>query len=57
MIRSSSYSNDIPTRVVHTIMHKADLDDSGYLDYPEFVAMVFSCFVTFIAILFLFKIE
>ena len=41
MIRSSSYSNDIPTRVVHIIMHKADLDDSGYLDYPEFIAMVF----------------
>lgn len=40
MIHSSTYSNDIPTRVVHTIMHKADLDDSGYLDYPEFIAMV-----------------
>lgn len=22
------------------IMHKADLDDSGYLEYPEFIAMV-----------------
>lgn len=41
MIRSSSYSNDIPTRVVHMIMRKADLDDSGYLDFPEFIAMVF----------------
>lgn len=40
MIHSSTYSNDIPTRVVHTIMHKADLDDSGYLDYPEFIAMI-----------------
>lgn len=42
MIRSSAYSNDIPTRVVHLIMRKADLDDSGYLDYPEFIAMVSS---------------
>lgn len=41
MIRSSAYSNDIPTRVVHLIMRKADLDASGYLDYPEFIAMVF----------------
>ncbi|XP_034195641.2 rhomboid-4 isoform X2 [Osmia lignaria lignaria] len=40
MIRSSAYSNDIPTRVVHLIMRKADLDDSGYLDYPEFIAMI-----------------
>ncbi|XP_006609467.1 rhomboid-related protein 2 isoform X1 [Apis laboriosa] len=40
MIRSSSYSNDIPTRVVHMIMRKADLDDSGYLDFPEFIAMI-----------------
>lgn len=40
MIHCSGYSNDIPTRVVHIIMRKADLDDSGYLDYPEFIAMV-----------------
>ncbi|XP_033331615.1 rhomboid-4 isoform X1 [Megalopta genalis] len=40
MIHSSTYSNDIPTRVVRTIMRNADLDDSGYLDYPEFIAMI-----------------
>ncbi|OXU25961.1 rhomboid-related protein 3 isoform X2 [Nasonia vitripennis] len=41
MIRgSSSYTNDIPSRVVRMIMHKADLDDSGYLEYPEFIAMI-----------------
>ncbi|XP_076750073.1 rhomboid-4 isoform X1 [Xylocopa sonorina] len=40
MIRTSHYSNDIPTRVVHIIMRKADLDASGYLDYPEFIAMI-----------------
>lgn len=40
MIRNSEYSNDIPTRVVRMIMDAADLDESGYLDYPEFIAMV-----------------
>ncbi|XP_012272041.1 protein rhomboid isoform X2 [Orussus abietinus] len=40
MIRGSTYTNDIPTRVVRMIMHKADLDDSGYLEYPEFIAMI-----------------
>lgn len=41
MIRgSSNYSNDIPSRVVQMIMQKADLDGSGYLEYPEFIAMV-----------------
>ncbi|XP_012252365.1 rhomboid-related protein 3 isoform X1 [Athalia rosae] len=40
MIRGSSFNNDIPTRVVRMIMHAADLDDSGYLDYPEFIAMI-----------------
>ncbi|XP_076281091.1 rhomboid-4 isoform X2 [Lasioglossum baleicum] len=40
MIHRSTYSNDIPTRVVHVIMRNADLDDSGYLEYPEFIAMI-----------------
>ena len=41
MIRSSSLAtNDLPSRVIRVIMHKADLDDSGYLEYPEFIAMV-----------------
>uniref|UniRef100_A0ABD2WT52 EF-hand domain-containing protein n=1 Tax=Trichogramma kaykai TaxID=54128 RepID=A0ABD2WT52_9HYME len=40
MIRGSSYSNDIPNRVVRMIMRKADLNDSGYLEYPEFIAMI-----------------
>lgn len=42
MIRGSSYNNDIPSRVVRMIMHKADLNDSGNLEYPEFIAMVCS---------------
>ncbi|KAJ8675416.1 hypothetical protein QAD02_011202 [Eretmocerus hayati] len=41
MIRgSSTNTNDIPNRVVRMIMHKADLNDSGYLEYPEFIAMI-----------------
>ncbi|XP_034945072.1 rhomboid-related protein 2 isoform X2 [Chelonus insularis] len=40
MIRGSSYNDDIPPRVVRLIMQKADLNDSGYLEYPEFIAMI-----------------
>ncbi|XP_058807042.1 rhomboid-related protein 2 isoform X2 [Phymastichus coffea] len=41
MIRSSSHNTkDLPGRVVRMIMKKADLDDSGYLEYPEFIAMI-----------------
>lgn len=40
MIRGTAYTNDIPARVVRMIMHEADLDNSGYLEYPEFIAMV-----------------
>jgi len=40
MIRGPDFSKDIPAGVVRTIMHKADLDESGYLEYPEFIAMV-----------------
>ncbi|XP_018315160.1 protein rhomboid isoform X2 [Mycetomoellerius zeteki] len=40
MIRGPEFSKDIPAGVVRTIMHKADLDDSGYLEYPEFIAMI-----------------
>ncbi|XP_011871468.1 PREDICTED: protein rhomboid isoform X3 [Vollenhovia emeryi] len=40
MIRGPDFSKDIPVGVVRTIMHKADLDESGYLEYPEFIAMI-----------------
>ncbi|XP_018400118.1 PREDICTED: rhomboid-related protein 3 isoform X2 [Cyphomyrmex costatus] len=40
MIRGPDFSKDIPAGVVRTIMHKADLDESGYLEYPEFIAMI-----------------
>jgi len=40
MIGGPDFSNDIPAGVVRIIMHKADLDESGYLEYPEFIAMV-----------------
>ncbi|KAG8035493.1 hypothetical protein G9C98_006939 [Cotesia typhae] len=40
MIRGSSYNDDIPPRVVRIIMQKADLNDSGFLEYPEFIAMI-----------------
>ena len=40
MVQESSYSNDIPARVVRLIMEKADLDASGYLEFHEFIAMV-----------------
>lgn len=40
MIRGPDFSKDIPAGVVRTIMLKADLDESGYLEYPEFIAMV-----------------
>ncbi|EZA49680.1 rhomboid-related protein 3-like isoform X3 [Ooceraea biroi] len=40
MIRGPDFCNDIPAAVVHTIMHKVDLDESGYLEYPEFIAMI-----------------
>ncbi|XP_012224625.1 rhomboid-related protein 2 isoform X2 [Linepithema humile] len=40
MIRGPDFSNDIPAGVVRTIMRKADLDESGYLEYPEFIAMI-----------------
>ncbi|KAK0075882.1 hypothetical protein PV326_011216, partial [Microctonus aethiopoides] len=41
MIRDSSFNDDIPPRVVRIIMHKADLNESGYLEYPKFIAMTF----------------
>lgn len=40
MVRGNMCTNDIPSRVVRLIMEKADLDESGYLDFPEFIAMV-----------------
>lgn len=40
MVCGPDFCNDIPTGVIRTIMRKADLDDSGYLEYPEFIAMV-----------------
>lgn len=40
MVCGPEFCNDIPAKVIHTIMRKADLDESGYLEYPEFIAMV-----------------
>lgn len=40
MICGPEFCNDIPAGVIRTIMRKADLDESGYLEYPEFIAMV-----------------
>ncbi|XP_029664295.1 protein rhomboid isoform X4 [Formica exsecta] len=40
MVCGPEFCNDIPTGVIRTIMRKADLDDSGYLEYPEFIAMI-----------------
>nr|CAD7406627.1 unnamed protein product [Timema poppensis] len=42
MIRSESFSHDIPTHVVKQIMEKADRDQNGYLTYEEFEQMVHS---------------
>ncbi|XP_015114444.1 rhomboid-related protein 2 [Diachasma alloeum] len=41
MIGDSSYAKDIPPRVVRLIMQKADVDESGYLENPEFIAMIY----------------
>ncbi|XP_070161080.1 rhomboid-related protein 2 isoform X4 [Polyergus mexicanus] len=40
MVCGPEFCNDIPAGVIRTIMRKADLDDSGYLEYPEFIAMI-----------------
>ncbi|XP_011259776.1 protein rhomboid isoform X3 [Camponotus floridanus] len=40
MICGPEFCNDIPAGVIRTIMRKADLDQSGYLEYPEFIAMI-----------------
>ncbi|XP_011313673.1 rhomboid-related protein 2-like [Fopius arisanus] len=40
MLKESSYENDIPPSVVKMILQKADPDRSGYLVYPEFLAMI-----------------
>lgn len=40
MVCGVEFCNDVPPEVIRTIMRKADLDDSGYLEYPEFIAMV-----------------
>ncbi|XP_072745583.1 rhomboid-related protein 2 isoform X3 [Anoplolepis gracilipes] len=40
MVCGPEFCNDIPASVIRTIMRKADLDDSGYLEYPEFIAMI-----------------
>ncbi|CAG2054774.1 unnamed protein product [Timema podura] len=42
MIRSESFSHDIPTHAVKQIMEKADRDQNGYLTYEEFEHMVHS---------------
>ncbi|CAL1683163.1 unnamed protein product [Lasius platythorax] len=40
MVCGVEFCNDVPPEVIRTIMRKADLDDSGYLEYPEFIAMI-----------------
>ncbi|KAL6436013.1 hypothetical protein ACFW04_005675 [Cataglyphis niger] len=40
MVCGPEFCNDIPAKVIRTIMRKADLDESGYLEYPEFIAMI-----------------
>jgi len=57
MIRGPDFSKDIPAGVVRTIMHKADLDESGYLEYPEFIAMVRFLRILEIIIFFFFYIS
>ncbi|XP_063989164.1 rhomboid-related protein 1-like isoform X2 [Diachasmimorpha longicaudata] len=40
MTRDSDATDDISPTVMRLTMHKADVDESGYLDYPEFMSMV-----------------
>ncbi|XP_015114466.1 rhomboid-related protein 2-like [Diachasma alloeum] len=40
MVRDSGGSDDISPSVMRLTMHKADVDESGYLEYPEFMAMI-----------------
>ena len=40
IIESREYDHDLPDNVVDRIMSLADRDNSGYLDFAEFVAMM-----------------
>lgn len=40
IINSREYEHDLPDNVVDKIMGLADHDNSGYLDFNEFVAMM-----------------
>jgi Ca2+-binding EF-hand superfamily protein len=45
LIRSESYTRDIPGHTVKQILKLADEDGDGYLDYQEFLKMVCNDFV------------
>ena len=45
LIRSESYTKDIPEHTVKQIMKRADEDASGYIEYPEFLKMVCNDFM------------
>lgn len=40
IIESREYEHDLPDNVVDKIMKLADRDNSGFLDFNEFVAMM-----------------
>jgi hypothetical protein len=40
IIRSDSYTKDIPEHTVKQILKRADEDANGYIEYPEFLKMV-----------------
>jgi rhomboid-related protein 1/2/3 len=45
LIRSESYTRDIPEHTVKQIMKRAEEDETGYLDYSEFLKMVCNDFM------------
>ncbi|GFG35048.1 hypothetical protein Cfor_07649, partial [Coptotermes formosanus] len=40
LITSENYAQDLPDGAVHRILKRADTDQNGYLDYPEFKQMI-----------------
>ncbi|GFG28877.1 hypothetical protein Cfor_06254 [Coptotermes formosanus] len=40
IIRSDSYTKDIPEHTVKQILKRADEDANGYIEYPEFLKMI-----------------
>jgi Ca2+-binding EF-hand superfamily protein len=45
IIRSDSYTKDIPEHTVKQILKRADEDANGYIEYPEFLKMVCNGFM------------